>query len=86
MSPSAADAVRQTGRRTTISSSSATISAPSVNTLLGTLGLTPSASFGYGVTVALIDSGIYPSSAFGRRIKAFYDFTAGTTIAKTALR
>ena len=50
--------------------------------MLGTLGLTPSASFGYGVTVALIDSGIYPSSAFDGRIKAFYDFTGGTTIAK----
>ena len=39
-------------------------SAQAINTLLGTLGLTPSASFGYGVTVALIDSGIYPSAAF----------------------
>jgi subtilisin family serine protease len=60
----------------------AKMSTLSVNTLLGTLGLTPSASFGYGVTVALIDSGIYPSSAFTGRIKAFYDFTAGSTIAK----
>ena len=60
----------------------AKISEPSINTLLGTLGLTPSASFGYGATVALIDSGIYPSSAFDGRIKAFYDFTGGTTIAK----
>ena len=34
------------------------------------------------MTVALIDSGIYPSSAFDGRIKAFYDFTAGMTIAK----
>ena len=58
------------------------VSAPPINTLLGTLGLTPSASFGYGVTVALIDSGIYPSSAFAGRIKAFYDFTGGTTLAK----
>ena len=58
------------------------VSAPSVNTLLGTLGLTPSASFGYGVTVALIDSGIYPSAAFADRIKAFYDFTSGGIASK----
>ena len=49
----------------------------SVNTVLGTLGLKPVAAGGYGVTVALIDSGIYPSPSFGRRIKAFYDFTRG---------
>ena len=30
---------------------------------------------GLGVTVAVIDSGIYPSAAFAGRIKAFYDFT-----------
>ena len=59
-------------------------SAPAINTLLGTLGLTPSASFGYGVTVALIDSGIYPSTAFAGRIKAFYDFTDGGTQSKPA--
>src|SRR5687768_9009905 len=49
------------------------LSAPQVNTLLGTLGLSPNAFGGLGVTVAVIDSGIYPSSAFGSRIKAFYD-------------
>ena len=51
----------------------------SINTLLGTLGLTPYAGGGYGVTVALIDSGIHPSASFGNRIKAFYDFTNGGT-------
>jgi len=58
--------------------------APAVNTLLGTLGLTPSASLGAGVTVALIDSGIYPSPAFTNRIKAFYDFTNGRTQSRPA--
>jgi serine protease AprX len=29
------------------------------------------------VTVAVIDSGIFPSPAFAGRIKAFYDFTSG---------
>ena len=52
-------------------------SAPQVNTLLGTLGLSPNPLRGLGVTVAVIDSGIYPSEAFGHRIKAFYDFTDG---------
>ena len=51
--------------------------APQVNTLLGTLGLSPNPFGGLGVTVALIDSGIYPSAAFDGRIKAFYDFTDG---------
>ena len=66
MSPSAA-ASRAPGEETRRPDSSPAAredSAPSINTLLGTLGLTPSASFGYGVTVALIDSGIYPSTAF----------------------
>jgi hypothetical protein len=45
-----------------------------INTLLGTLGLTPSSSFGYGVTVALIDSGILSVDGVLGRIKAFYDF------------
>ncbi len=49
----------------------------SVSTLLGTLGIQPSSTFGMGVTVAVIDSGIHPSSAFAGRIKAFYDFTLG---------
>src|SRR5690606_33704063 len=43
--------------------------------LVETLGVPPSPLAGAGVTVALIDSGIHPSPAFNRRIKAFYDFT-----------
>lgn len=48
-----------------------------VNTLLGNIGLSASAHGGAGVTVALIDSGLHPSSAFAGRIKAFFDFTGG---------
>ena len=61
-------------------------SAPSVSTLLGTLGVTPSSYGGYGVTVALIDSGIHPSPAFDGRIKAFYDFSGGGIRQHTPLR
>lgn len=68
---------RRNNKTTTTTLAKVAYSAPAVNTLLGTLGLTPSTSFGRGVTVAVIDSGIYPSPAFGRRIKAFYDFTTG---------
>ncbi|HEX6163526.1 MAG TPA: S8 family peptidase, partial [Vicinamibacterales bacterium] len=50
------------------------------NTVLGTLGLNANPLAGYGVTVAVIDSGIYPSAAFGTRIKAFYDFTTGGVV------
>jgi len=57
-------------------------SAPALNTLLGTLGLTPPPNFGLGVTVAVIDSGIHPSAAFAGRIVAFYDFTTGGVRAK----
>ena len=32
---------------------------------------------GAGVTVALIDSGLYPSAAFAGRIQTFVDFTGG---------
>src|SRR5687768_98271 len=39
--------------------------APAVSTLLATLGLAPYDWAGSGVTVALIDSGIHPSPAFG---------------------
>ena len=77
--------LRTRRRRLTTRRPLALYSAPAVNTLLGTLGLTPSASFGGGVTVAVIDSGIYPSAAFGNRIKAFYDFTGGTTALRSRL-
>jgi serine protease AprX len=36
---------------------------------------------GAGVTVAVIDSGIALSADFDRRVKAFYDFTTGGTVA-----
>src|SRR6187431_3245303 len=55
-------------------------STPQVNSVLATLGLTANPLAGLGVTVALIDSGIHPSTAFGNRIKAFYDFTNGGTV------
>src|SRR6185436_3537480 len=92
ISPSAATgpstAPRRRGKREaaleTPTITAAKMNTQSINTLLGTLGLTPSTSFGYGVTVALIDSGIYPSSAFTGRIKAFYDFTGGTIQSKPA--
>src|SRR5688572_10322802 len=48
-----------------------------LNTVLGTLGLNANPLAGLGVTVAVIDSGIHPSLAFGARIRAFYDFTTG---------
>ena len=56
-------------------------SAPT-NSVLATLGLPVTSSFGSGVTVALIDSGIYNSWAFAGRIKAFYDFTTGGTVSR----
>ena len=62
---------------TTARNSTAVYSTRAVNTLVGTLGLPLSNEYGAGVTVALIDSGIYPSPAFAHRIKAFYDFTNG---------
>ena len=42
-----------------------------------TLGLDSQSPQGSGVTVAVLDSGIYPSADFGNRITAFYDFTQG---------
>ncbi len=42
-----------------------------------TLGLSPAASGGRGVGVAVIDSGISPMPDIVARITAFYDFTAG---------
>jgi serine protease AprX len=53
----------------------------SSSTLRQTLGLPekplPIHPTGVGVTVALIDSGIDPRDGFGRRTRAFYDFTRG---------
>ena len=48
--------------------------------LRATLGLTPSAT-GVGIGVAVIDSGIAPLRQFGRRLRAFYDFTSGAAVA-----
>src|SRR4029453_5104874 len=45
------------------------------SSLLATLGLRNDATLGRGVTVAVIDSGLYASSAFAGRVKAFRDFT-----------
>jgi serine protease AprX len=44
-------------------------------TLRGTLGLPVQSPVGYGVGVAVIDSGLAASPEFGDRIDAFYDFT-----------
>src|SRR5690349_8684247 len=49
---------------------------PAVSTLRATLGVTGDTG-GAGVTVAIIDSGIYPSAAFDNRIKAFYEIIDG---------
>jgi serine protease AprX len=45
------------------------------STLRGTLGLALQSPGGYGVGVAVIDSGLAPRPEFGYRIDAFYDFT-----------
>src|SRR6478736_33849 len=45
----------QSNKPVASSGPAAVYSAPAVNSLLGTLGLTPSAGFGAGVTVAVID-------------------------------
>ena len=45
------------------------------STLRGTLGLTPASLGGYGVGVAVIDSGLEASPEFADRIDGFYDFT-----------
>ncbi|MBA3270961.1 MAG: S8 family serine peptidase, partial [Acidobacteria bacterium] len=55
------------------------VNTPEVNTMLGNLGLVVDPTAGRGITVALIDSGLFPSKAFAGRIKAFYDFTNGRT-------
>ena len=46
-----------------------------MSTLLSALGLRADSRLGSGVTVAVIDSGLHPSSAFAGRVKAFRDFT-----------
>src|SRR5256885_3141260 len=46
-------------------------------TLFRSLGLDAYSAAGYGVGVAVIDSGISPQADFGGRITAFYDFTHG---------
>jgi serine protease AprX len=48
--------------------------------LRATLGLQDAGS-GRGVTVAVIDSGLEMSAEFQGRVKAFYDFTGGKTLA-----
>src|SRR5688572_655602 len=55
-----------------------TVPASTGSAIRGTLGIasTPTLS-GRGIGVAVIDSGISPLPEFGRRIKAFYDFTRG---------
>ena len=45
--------------------------------LRSTLGLSPSSPLGFGVGVAIIDSGIQPSVDFLGRIAAFYDLSHG---------
>ena len=55
--------------------------APSGATVRRALGLSSSSTAkGSGVGVAVIDSGISPSSVFGSRIVAFYDFTNGSAV------
>lgn len=49
--------------------------APAVNVLRETLGLTDVAYSGWGIGVAIIDSGIQPLADFDTRITAFRDFT-----------
>ena len=53
----------------------ATQTSTTYSTVRGTLGLPVQSPTGYGVGVAIIDSGIETSSEFGSRITAFYDFT-----------
>ena len=59
--------------------------APSGATVRSALGLASnSTAKGTGVGVAVIDSGIAPSSVFGNRIVAFYDFTGGVGVPTAA--
>ena len=57
--------------------------APTGAVLRSTLGLVSSGPTGSGVGVAVIDSGISSSNAFGSRITAFYDFTGGSAVPTT---
>ena len=45
------------------------------STLRGTLGLPVQSPTGYGVRVAIIDSGLEEGPEFADRIDGFYDFT-----------
>ena len=47
------------------------------STLRGTLGLPVQSPRGYGVRVAIIDSGLEQGPEFADRIDGFYDFTHG---------
>ena len=62
------------------SSTTFTSSVSSTPSLRETLGETTS-NTGAGIGVAVIDSGIAPLGQFGRRIRAFYDFTSGRPVA-----
>jgi serine protease AprX len=55
--------------------------APTGAVVRSTLGLVSNGPTGSGVGVAVIDSGISSSNAFGDRITAFYDFTGGSPVA-----
>ena len=54
------------------------------NLIRGTLGLTTTGPTGAGVGIALIDSGIEPAVGLGGRIAAFYDFTRGGIVQRSA--
>ncbi|MGE0041540.1 MAG: S8 family peptidase, partial [Vicinamibacterales bacterium] len=41
--------------------------------------------FGYGIGIAVIDSGIAPMPGLVERISAFYDFTGGTAVSRTPI-
>ena len=62
------------------------------STLRGTLGLPVQSPGGYGVGVAIIDSGLEEGPEFADRIDGFYDFTVAVesrrsqqTVTATAL-
>src|SRR5262245_38345053 len=69
-----------TGAHVTVAPSGATLRA-ALGVTSNTTTSTTSGPKGSGVGVAVIDSGISPSSVFGNRIVAFYDFTGGAAVA-----